>query len=275
MSFNIDSPTVAGMQLTEALVERRSGYPQELIANGYDINYWTSQYTYNYLKTIQLAKYRGFTPFLQTINDGDVIDMHHFRMFTFRKMSCHVSDIIATPSSAHKGSFENLIKEYGPRKAEALAIGLYGILDYLNTLKGTDGKFRHISESDIEFALKKNFGADWKEVQQIILEENTGTLEDFIKEWNKRTDSINSLGLAGFLAYEFEKEMTSSKKYIQDIWLGSTIHPRKAGGIQFDIQMALALGTMSDYLYFLILAKPTITSLAILENIQSGQQTLF
>lgn len=120
-------------------------------------------------------------------------------------MSSNVRDVAPMTLGNMISDFEPLIDELGPRKAEAFVDALLGTLEDLDSLRDGNGKIRKISESDIIVALKHNFGTEWRDAYERILDKNQGDLTDFINKFNERGDIIENSSHKEFLRINFAK----------------------------------------------------------------------
>jgi hypothetical protein len=222
--LDFPSPTIKGMNLV--LSYQNVGalrQPTELIANGYDRKYWDDKITKVFHRTTLLSKFRGFDPFFRALTNDDTIVRHHFRIFTFRKMSSNVRDVALMTLGNMISDFEPLINELGPKKAEAYVDALLSVLEELDSLRDDNGKIREISEADIITALKHNFGTEWRDAYNRILEANDNDLTNFRNGFNKRGKIIQNQGYKEFLKQEFEKYHNKDLPLILKIQLSSIL----------------------------------------------------
>ncbi len=217
------SPSIESMTLIQSFEKAgRPPLPTEYIANGYDYNYWSTKINYAFQKVFHLCKFRGFDPFFRPLQDGETLDRHHFRVFPFRKMSSHVRDFVMTTQSYHKADFEQLYKEMGWLQAEAYVEALIGTIEELDGLR-EHGKIKQITEQDLINALKHNFGAEWRDPYNRILEKNDGDLEEAIKVFNERGKEIQNNGYSGFLEVDFNSAYTKQLSLVNKIQLAKVL----------------------------------------------------
>lgn len=222
--LNFPSPTIAGMNLIQSYEKVGSPpLPTELISNGYSLTHWKPEINYAFQKVFQLSKYRGFDPFFRPLQDGDILDRHHFRIFAFRKMSSSLNDFAMTSKTFHKADFEPLFTEMGARKAEAYVEALVATLEELDGLRDNAGKIKQISEQDIINALKHNYGAEWRSVYDRMVEKNHGDLTDSITEWNSRGTKIETKGYLGYLKSDFNSAYTKDLDLVKKITLAKIL----------------------------------------------------
>lgn len=119
--------------------------------------------------------------------------------------------------------FEPLIDELGPRKAEAFVDALLSTLEELDSLRDDNGKIREISEADIISALKHNFGTEWRDAYEGILDKNDDDLTEFINQFNDRGKIIKTSGHKEFLKSTFRKYHDKDLPLLQNVQLSNNI----------------------------------------------------